>query len=826
MSTSNKIFVSPGVYTSEKDLTFVSQSVGLTTLGLVGETLKGPAFEPVLIKDFNEFNIIFGSTSVEKNGNGVAKYILPYVAKSYLEESNQLFVTRVLGLTGYLPQKSFVLVTDYNNDPSKKLALLSLRSRGSYPNGSSRLELQVTGSTSISITSSTLDSDPFGEFTLSIKGLTGVKEFTCSLDMTSQKYVTKVLGTGVFDKNEDDFPLYVDEVYPNVIKSLYQKEMITGFTVSIIEHDNETDFLQSWDTSSSPYVVSEVRGGQVSDLFKVHTISDGDNSNYEVKISILNIDLESGEFDLIVRDFNDTDDNLIVLEKFSRCSLDPSLSNFLGKKVGTVDGEYALKSKYIMLNFATDYPKDAIPAGFRGFPTKILDSGAYLGHVEYKTKYYEVGDVTDKKDLVSDDEIVATKTDKYRNTSLGISSSEKFDSNILKYKGNDIDGFTLGFHLSTQAENITGTTITGKAFVTTEYDLEGENKGKLEDVNFRKFTFLTCGGFDGWDIYRNVRTNSTYGVNNYVFGSPIYIQGNQSNGGVFDDQIGNSDYYAFLDGIRTLSNPESIDVNIIATPGLNLMDHKGLIDETIDMVENDRADALYIIDLPGPSSDILTAEDAANLIKESELDSNYSATYWPWIQVKDNTNNSQLYLPPTGEVLRNFALTDNKFYPWFATAGYTRGLVKSIKAFIKLKIDERDTLYKNKINPIATFSDTGTIIWGNKTLQEKESALDRINVRRLLLRTRKLISALSVRLLFDQNGEDLANEFLRLARPILENIKKERGVYDFRIDASVDPEDIDSNTLRGTIYIKPTKSLEFIDLQFVLTPTGASFENI
>jgi phage tail sheath protein FI len=239
-------------------------------------------------------------------------------------------------------------------------------------------------------------------------------------------------------------------------------------------------------------------------------------------------------------------------------------------------------------------------------------------------------------------------------------------------------------------------------------------------------------------------------------------------------------------------------------------------------MENDRADSLYVIASPNMS----TADEVIDALDGVELDTNYSATYWPWIQVRDQDNATQLYIPPTGEVVRNIALTDNVSFPWFAVAGYSRGLVKAIKAVKKLTLDERDDLYKARINPIATFSDTGTIIWGNKTLQVRESALDRINVRRLLLRARKLISAVAVRLLFEQNDEQVRNEFLRLVNPILEAIKRERGLYEFRVTVSNDPEDIDANTLRGKIYVKPTRSLEFIDVEFIITPTGASFDNI
>ena len=208
------------------------------------------------------------------------------------------------------------------------------------------------------------------------------------------------------------------------------------------------------------------------------------------------------------------------------------------------------------------------------------------------------------------------------------------------------------------------------------------------------------------------------------------------------------------------------------------------------------------------------------------IDSNYTATYYPWILVRDTVNNTQIYIPPTGEVTRNLALTDNISFPWFATAGYTRGLVNAIKARKKLTQQDRDTLYQGRINPIATFSDVGTVIWGNKTLQIADSALNRINVRRLLLQARKLISAVAVRLLFEQNDAKVRQDFLDSVNPILDAIRRDRGLYDFRVTVSNSPEELDTNQMTGKIYLKPTKALEFIEIDFFITPTGASFENI
>jgi len=940
MATSNRVFVSPGVYTSEKDLTFVAQSVGVTTLGLVGETLKGPAFEPILIRNYDEFRTYFGSTSPLKDGNGNPAFELPYFAKAYLQESNQLFVTRILGLTGYKPYKTFGIktlggvafddtvvpnetsglsflmsgvidpileqnlsgktattgasviefITDgtYNDNdwftiglvPESALLSLTgtqevgpignftnhewynkffyetlgevagvysylfeyssaetgftvtlfdytgqtvnsynnivvaaLRSRGIY--SQSTLNLKVTQDTGFTLSGDSVLTNPMGEFIVTISPDTGAtKTFTCSLDLTSTKYITKVLGVDVFDKNQNDFPLYVFEHYPRLLDALYDRGLVRGISLDPVYDLTGDDFLNNWTTASSPYVVSEVRGGTVADLFRVIAISDGNASNAQVKISIINVDLDTAEFDVLIRDFNDTDENMVVLERFSRCSMNPDVPGYIALKIGTSDTEYELRSKYIMLEMADDHPTDAIPAGFRGFTSDSLTGQNYIGNVLYKTEYYNAGDVVTYTNGVPDD----FSGDRIKRVMLGLSSQVKYDNDLFKFKGNLPSITTPGFHLSSQASVITGATITGFEFDCTPYNLEGSDKGKLEDVPNRKFTFALMGGFDGWDIYRQ---SKTFG-DQYKFGKSSYDDNNTTNGGVFNPSVGNSDYYAYLQGIETFNNPEAVNINVFATAGINFYDHSSLTEEAIDMVENDRADSLYIIATPN----VQTVDEIIGLVEDINLDSNYSALYWPWIQVRDNENSTQLYIPPTGEVLRNIALTDNVAYPWFAVAGYARGLVNAIKAAKKLTLDERDDLYRVRINPIATFSDTGPIIWGNKTLQVRESALDRINVRRLLLRTRKLVSAVAVRLIFEQNDEQVRAEFARLVNPILEAIKKERGLYDFRMVVSNDPEDFDSNTLRGKIYIKPTRSLEYIDIEFVITPTGASFENI
>jgi phage tail sheath protein FI len=287
-------------------------------------------------------------------------------------------------------------------------------------------------------------------------------------------------------------------------------------------------------------------------------------------------------------------------------------------------------------------------------------------------------------------------------------------------------------------------------------------------------------------------------------------------------------------GQLTFNNPEAININVFTTPGIDFVNNSNLVEDAIEMIEQQRADSIYIMTSPDvnlflptvTADDIINPTELVDTLSNSGIDSNYTATYYPWILVRDTVNNTQIYIPSTGEVCRNLALTDNIAFPWFASAGYSRGLVNSVKARLKLTQAQRDTLYEGRINPIATFADIGTVIWGNKTLQIRESALDRINVRRLLLQTRKLISAVAVRLLFEQNDEKVRNDFLDAVNPILDAIRRDRGLYDFRVTVSFSPEDLDRNQMTGKIYLKPTKSLEFIDIEFLITPTGASFEDI
>jgi hypothetical protein len=435
---------------------------------------------------------------------------------------------------------------------------------------------------------------------------------------------------------------------------------------------------------------------------------------------------------------------------------------------------------------------------------------------------------------------------------LGLSDIVGIDQDFFDYKGQPTNTtywvtFTKGFHLDVNApsctvENALVPDYRGGFFVDTTSTYNPTFDGgccsflteagvvgtPYERLRARKFTFAPYGGFDGWDEYRTERTNTPRYVYNGSLATAGIAAGNFTNYTTVDGNLGNtSDWYAYYEGMHVFDNPAAVNINVFTTPGITTFDNDNLVEEAIEMVETQRADSIYIVTTPDfdETGTFYTPEDVTTILADG-FDSNYTATYWPWIKMNDTENYMQIWLPPTLEVVRNIALTDNIAFPWFATAGVERGSTTAIRARIRLRQADRDVLYESRINPMATFAEEGVLIWGNKTLQIADTALNRVNVRRLLLQARKLISAVAIRLLFEPNDQIVRDRFVALVNPILDNIRKERGLYDFRVTVSNDPEEMDRQEMSAKLYLKPTKALEYIIIDFVITPMGASFENI
>ena len=287
------------------------------------------------------------------------------------------------------------------------------------------------------------------------------------------------------------------------------------------------------------------------------------------------------------------------------------------------------------------------------------------------------------------------------------------------------------------------------------------------------------------------------------------------------DASGETGYSSYIEALDLLSNQDEFDINLILTPGIIASQHTAIASKIIDVCE-ERGDCFAILD------PVLYGKNVADATTQAETrDSNYAAMYWPWVKVPDSQVGTQRWVPPSVCLGGIYAFNDKVAHPWFAPAGLNRGGIDvAIQAERKLTQADRDTLYDSNVNPIATFPGQGVTVFGQKTLQKKASALDRINVRRLLIKVKKFIASSSRFLVFEQNTAATRRRFLGIANPYLEQVQANSGLSAFRVvmdETNNTPDTIDRNQLVGQLFLQPTRTAEFIVLDFTIQPTGASF---
>ena len=274
--------------------------------------------------------------------------------------------------------------------------------------------------------------------------------------------------------------------------------------------------------------------------------------------------------------------------------------------------------------------------------------------------------------------------------------------------------------------------------------------------------------------------------------------------------------------IALMSNQDDYRYNVISVPGL-IKANAAQGSQITTLVNNcvSRGDAMAIVDLVNYNTAINTVT-----VQAAGFDSSYAATYWPWVRVVDANTSELVYVPASTVIPGVYAFTDSTSDPWFAPAGITRGGLSVVNAERRLTVGNRDTLYEANVNPIATFPGQGVVVFGQKTLQKKASALDRVNVRRLLIALKSFIGQVSDNLVFEQNTIVTRNNFLSQVNPYLESVQQRQGLYAFKVvmdDSNNTPDVVDRNEMVGQIYLQPTKTAEFIILDFNVLPTGATF---
>jgi hypothetical protein len=997
------IFKSPGVSTREIDLSGRS-AVGPTGVpaGIIGTSNQGPAFVPITVATFSEFQSIFGQSDGKKFG--------PLAVNEWLKNARSCTYLRVLGAGNCLQRGSTGIVTNagfvvgdeivqdngivgtspYANEtadasnkgrvyflgclmsessgctvfssagiqvPGENLAAPILRGVLLAPSGviltlsgnsTHRGNTPVSTETAIvsnedpaprkgAITGSLYLSSQ--NFTMLLNGYNNKEKniITASFDVTSPTYFANVFNTDPFKIESEGHLLYGSyDIYPTLaavtgvgvmpnnvwpagtsdgaqtladvaflLTSSIARGTSPGSAGSVPIYEN---FEDRFTTPVSPSVITQNYGGTPYDLFQVEALSDGSYANTKYKISIENIKKSTsttykyGLFDLVVRDFYDTDEEKIVLESFRGLSLDTSSEQYVSRMIGDqntyfdfddeassqkiiVDGDYPVRSNYVRIKPSNNLkngniPSDALPMGFRG-PSHLVTSGTMLCN-EVDTSYGTNSLLRHVRELpISYRESVALSTgiNKRADSRLywGAQTNRKtvvnepnkqslFDptfESYAKYFPNHIIG-TTNFSVGENpgVANVNGSVLDCDLFNNNIFSLERikirtgstANGGyadsefwlsasyvrngvipadvdlktrafkvsdleRVANTRYAKFSFFLQGGFDGLNIFNEQKLDMT---NTSVVREIADETGQYGTAG--------SSTAAHRKAVDVMGSKSDVDIQLLAIPGIR---KSTVTDYAITAVEN-RFDAMYIMDLEErdtlntvvtSSVQNISVINTVNAFTNRGLDSSFAAVYFPDMVVEDPTTLGNVQVPPSVSVLGAFSLNDALAHPWFAPAGFTRGALESVElAAVRLNRTNLDDLYSADINPLTAFPGTGVVVWGQKTLMADPSALDRVNVRRLLIDVRRSVRNVANSLLFEPNRQETLEKFSALVNPILQSIQEQSGVdrYKVVIDTTTTTQaDVENNTIRGKIFLQPTRTAEFIALDFVVTNAGA-----
>ena len=816
--------LSPGVFTNEVDQSFLAGGIAQIGAAVVGPTVKGPALIPTQITSYGEFESVFGSYTNDS--------YVPFVVQDYLRNGNVITVTRLLYEDGYkLNQGGLAIIASSGSGAAKVEVVTHVL----HPTQA----VTTTGTGALFEDSVLLDGTS-GSFAIKISGsyaqavgsdataigfdngflVTDGTAISASINATANSYITKVFSTS---PKSTDYPVYVQ--YENKsAASLFANLAHVTLKLAII---GNYEFLQDYSTAATPWVTSQKASGNITkDMFRFHTLSHGTSVNHEVKIAIRDLRLATesvgtngwSTFSIDVRRVNttnianspysstDTDSQPNIVETFNNVTLNPESPRFISRVIGDVHkfvdndnnvvelGDYPNVSKFIRVELSTTIaqPTD-IPFGFRAVKSPIpMPSGSVnLAAATYITS--QAATTYSPSNYVGFDFVNINNLNYLAPIPTSGSTTA---SNTDFYLGDVSQPAGALYPSSTPYSGSLQNALTSNTFT--------ENVA----ITSRKFIVGFQGGFDG--ARPNLpKYSGTFISETNTFGFDCST--NTSSGTV-----------AYNKAFSILSNSDNYDMNMLITPGIIDRLHSIVTLNARNLVEG-RQDSFYVMD-----SNALTDSITEVVNQVQTLNSNYSAAYWPWIRITNPGKNVPVWVPPSVVVPGVLAFNDLVAAPWYAPAGLTRGGLSIAKGtYRNLSQSDRNTLYTARVNPIANFPNEGIAIWGQKTLQDLPSALDRVSVRRSLIAIKKFIASSTRYLVFEQNTIATRNRFLNIANPYLEQVRANQGLYAFRVvmdETNNTPDLIDTNTLYGQIFLQPTRTAEFIVLDFNIQPTGASFE--
>ncbi len=816
--------VSPGVFTNEVDQSFLAGGIAQIGAAIVGPTVKGPALVPTQITSFGEFERVFGTFTDES--------YVPFVVNDYLRNGNVITVTRLLYEDGYNLQNGALAVIATSASVSAVTHVL-------HPTQ------PVLGAGSVVdaayFEDSVINNDESGSFEIKISGSFAAPadnaigfdgsflvaegtSISSSMVASKNDYITKIFGRSPKSNNYPVYVQYENKTAASLFNNLGDVTMTLGSA-------SNYEFKEDGKTAVTPWITSQKIGATTVDLLQFYTLSHGTSVNYETKVAIRDIRLASevpdpnnyGTFTVEVRRVNtrnipnspyssqDTDQQPDIVEVYESVNLDPNSPRYVSRVIGdryqtvdedgilTVNGDYPNISQFIRVKVKPEVTNGSndpslIPFGFRAITSPIPNfNGKNLSAAVYTTSQLNPRDSAYNGRIYHGFDFTSTRNLNY--LAPIPTSGSTVGSNVDFYLG-DVSQET-GSNFPTATSPYTGSLQTVLAAGTFTDNIK---------LSTRKFIVPTQGGFDG--ARPNLpKYSGTHIANSNTFGfdcSTSTATGTKSYNKAFTI-LGNTDYY---------------DMNLLVTPGIIDSLHSSVTNAARNLVIN-RQDTFYVMD-----SNALTDSISTVTAQVNSIDNNYTATYWPWVRITNPSNNVPLWVPPSVILPGVLSFNDAVQHPWYAPAGLNRGVVQASDTYVRLTQSNRDTLYLSRVNPIANFVNDGICIWGQKTLQAQPSALDRVNVRRLLITVKKFIASSSRYLVFDPNNNQTRDRFLSIVNPYLAQVKADQGLFAFRavMDNTNNTADfIDQNILYGQLFLQPTRTAEFIILDFNIQPTGAAF---
>ncbi|MEN6623048.1 MAG: phage tail sheath subtilisin-like domain-containing protein [Smithella sp.] len=768
--------ISPSVRITEKDLSFIAPEQSFHRAGLIGFASKGPINVPTLVSTQRQLNTVFGYPHPESGD----PYLI-YAAEQYLLVANELYIVRVADEDNVSDEKAETASVDVPSAGGRIVVMSQEQGPYTFVNDSFfrwRLNGVLMSKTLVVLAGTYTAAQLAEELNLQLDGqIDGIEFITDEGDDYIGVQTTWAYGPD----SEFEFVSVQDAMYGGAVLD----GNVTGFGTGMTQ--------------------AEITGS-----------NDRYPSSYQ----------DAGEYDLA--GLSDLNIQIVV----------DGTDNVLIDNVVQVIDLFALENSEVTtsqlvnaINAQLVENGGTLPGGWEAY-----DDGDNLA---FRTKHHG----RDARLLIKPDSTAAGIFGLVSVTKVGSSpvgtSGDPAEDTYGRINGDANSTGAITFTINADTAGIDGNAtqvvvennIREGNFILQIYNngVEVESWGGLtKDENSRFYveTFLAL--VSDWIRISDNTSNSappldgTYRLTGGSDGIPS--DPDDQDALLIGNRIGFSGMYA-------LSEPEQIDLDLIACPGHS---STSIVTALLDLCQNVRMDCLAIIDPPFGLTvkEIVQWQNGSHPLNTTRFDSDFGALYWPWVKIRDNFNRIDIWAPPSGSVMATIARSDQLSAPWFAPAGVNRGNVPNITdVFSRPTLEERDLMYgyRNAINPIVQFVDfEGFVIWGQKTLQRRPTALDRVNVRRLMFVIEKRIRAASRQLLFDPHDDILRQKFTRIATAILSEIQVGRGINDFRVKCDTElntPDVIDRNEMRARIGVQPIRAAEFIFIEFSIHRTGSFGEN-